>query len=96
MYTVTFSLGLLSGAILIWFIMRSKIRRTYEVAKTESNTEIAVLNERLRGNEAQLTSANKEIHENALQIGQLRDDLSSELKRVAELDATLASELKVI
>lgn len=92
MNTITFSLGFLLGATSTWFIMRSKIKRAYEVAKTEGNTEIAVLYERLRGNEANLDSAYKKIQENASQIAQLRDDLSSKLKRVAELDATLASE----
>jgi DNA recombination protein RmuC len=84
--------GLLVGAGAIWLVLRERISSAAEKAKSESQVEIARLNERLAASQEdvrRLTSENANL-------AALRDQLTTEQQRlstkVAELATTLESE----
>lgn len=84
--------GLLVGAVAIWFILRERISSVAEKAKGENQVEIACLNERLTASQEDVNRLTRE-KEN---LAALRDQLTAEQQRlsnkVAGLETTLESE----
>lgn len=85
-------LALLLGLVVMWLFMRSRIQHAQEIAKAESNTEIATLQERLSGKDQQIAGLNAVLLTREEQIASLQRESTQFASRVAELEATLENE----
>lgn len=89
---VSLFFGLLVGAVAIWLILRERISSAVDKAKSESQVEIARLNERLTASQEDVNRLASEKSN----LAALRDQLTAEQQRlstkVAELATTLESE----
>ncbi len=87
-------IGLIIGALFLWFISRTKLKYEYERGRTESEAERATLTERLAGKEDQLRELRDALDSESAQSDQLRDENANTLAMLSALQTRLEEERK--
>lgn len=97
-----FFLGLVIGVIVIWFVFRSKYQMGYDKGKSESEAQMATLNERLSSKDSSINELKKqydqlerEIRAREQQMDVLQNEKSNLLIKEKELTVKLEEEEKV-
>jgi DNA recombination protein RmuC len=95
-----FLVGVTFGAIVVWFVLRAKTRRSYSDGKADSATEIATLQERLTAKDSELLALHdgfeKEAAEKRRLVAELREEAEQrsaaeqKASRITSLEAELA------
>lgn len=87
-------LGAVGGALVVWLILRAKIRYTFDHARGESESRLATLTERVQSREEQLNQVRESLEEKTSET--LRQtELNAALQvRISALETQLVEERK--
>jgi len=86
-------IGIIVGAIAVWFVLRTKAQQSYESAKSESIGQLAALQERLAGREQGLLKV-QEVYDKEVAEGEELREQSANLKAELEGERRAAHERK--
>jgi DNA recombination protein RmuC len=86
-------IGIIVGAIAVWFVLRTKAQQSYESAKSESIGQLAALQERLVGREQGLLKVQEAYDKEVAEGEELREQ-SANLKAELEGERRAAHERK--
>ena len=86
-------IGIIVGAIAVWFVLRTKAQQSYESAKSESIGQLAALQERLAGREQGLLKVQEAYDKEVAEGEELREQ-SANLKAELEGERRAAHERK--
>ncbi len=89
-----FIFGLIFGAIVFWFVARSKIKTAYDKAKLESESERAVLASQLQSKNLQIDEIKSFLRMKVEEVGKLQSDHITLHSRIVQLETTLEKERK--
>jgi DNA recombination protein RmuC len=92
MQTLIPILTLLIGACAVWLFMRHRIEHARDLAKAESEAQLAPLNERLRGKDEQISELKSTLVSRAEESAKLQGEKTQLTARISELEATLLAE----
>jgi len=85
--------GVVVGAVAVWFVLRTKARQSYETARSESIGQLAALQERLAGREQALFKLQEAFDKEVGERERLREQ-SADLKADLEGERRAAQERK--
>ena len=85
--------GIVVGAIAVWFVLRTKARQSYQTARSESIGQLAALQERLAGREQALFKLQEAFDKEIIDREKLREQ-SANLKADLEGERRAAQERK--
>lgn len=91
---LTLSLGVVLGALGVWFLLRTKLKNEYTRGRADSETERATLAERVVGREHQLKDLREAFDLEAAEVEKLREQNSRLKASLASLDTRLEEERK--
>jgi DNA recombination protein RmuC len=86
--------GLAAGGLIVWLLLRPRIKHEYDRARSESETERATLAERLQGKDQHTHRLEAELNELNSKRSQLQDENSSLLARISSLETELEAQGK--
>jgi len=81
-----------AGGLLVWLILRPRIKNEYDRARNESETERATLVERLQGKQDQTIKLEAELSELQSRLADAQNENSSLLARISSLETQINSE----
>ncbi|MGH9914031.1 MAG: DNA recombination protein RmuC [Pyrinomonadaceae bacterium] len=87
-------LGFAVGALVVWLILRSKIRYTFDRARAEGEAEVATLTERVQGREEQLKQLRESFERELAENSRLAELNTSLQARISALETQLVEERK--
>src|SRR5258705_1976231 len=87
-------IGLVIGALSLWFISRTKLKYEYDRARAEGETERATLVERLAGKDQQLEQLREAFDRESAQSDELRSESANTLAKLSAIQARLEEERK--
>jgi len=93
MSTFMLLVGIVVGAIAVWFVLRTKARQSYQTARSESIGQLAALQERLAGREQALFKLQEAFDKEIIDREKLREQ-SANLKADLEGERRAAQERK--
>src|SRR5438876_938455 len=93
MSTLILLVGIVVGAIAVWFVFRTKARQSYQTARSESIGQLAALEERLAGREQALFKLQEAFDKEIVDREKLREQ-STNLKADLEGERRAAQERK--
>jgi len=93
MSTLILLVGIVVGAIAVWFVFRTKARQSYQTARSESIGQLAALRERLAGREQALFKLQEAFDQEIIDREKLREQ-STNLKADLEGERRAAQERK--
>src|SRR4051794_21132052 len=85
-------IGLVIGATVNWLFCRSRIERAVERAKTDSESDRAMLNERLQNRELALADTKSQLQQKEAEVRQQQATFTSLSTRLAQYDTALKKE----
>jgi len=88
-------IGIVIGALLVYFTNRSKLRYEFDRGRAHSETEIATLSERLAGKDRQLLDVRETLDTQAAQINELQTDNARTLANLSSIQTRLEEERRV-
>jgi len=88
------ALGLAAGALILWLLLRPRIKQEYNRAKSQFETERATLVERLQGKHDQTLKLEAEIGEFNSRLLEFQNDNARLLARISSLETQLEGERK--
>ena len=88
------ALGLVLGGVAVWLALRQRIKHEYDRARSESETELATLVERLQGKDQQTRKLEADLNELNSKLSQFQDENSSLLARISSLETELEAQGK--
>lgn len=91
---LTLLIGLIIGAAAIWLVFRTKLTFEYKRARSESESELATLTERLAGKEIQMQELRNELDRQVALGEELQTDNTTNLTRMSALQVRLEEERK--
>src|SRR5438093_10166020 len=80
---VWLSIGVLIGGFGVWALLKTKVQTEYERGKSEANTEVSILRERVASRERELNQTTQTLQQHSADLERLRDELRSETERRA-------------
>jgi len=86
--------GLAVGALVVWLVLRPRIRHEYDRARSESETERATLVERLQGKHDQTRRLEGDLGELNVKLTEFQNENASLLARISSLETQLEAERK--
>ena len=87
-------IGLVIGALSLWFISRTKLKYEYDRARAEGETERATLVERLAGKDQQLEQLREAFDRESAQSDELRNESANTLAKLSAIQTRLEEERK--
>jgi DNA recombination protein RmuC len=88
-------IGLVIGALSLWFINRTKLKYEYDRGRAESETQRATLTERLAAKEDQLRELRETLERESGHRDKLRTENSATLAQLSGLQTRLEDERKI-
>jgi DNA recombination protein RmuC len=86
--------GLIVGAGVCWLLIRIRLKHEYDRARRETETERAILAERLGGKEQQLLETRSQLNRQCAEYDQLRHENSNTIAQLSALQTRLEEERK--
>ncbi len=86
--------GLAAGALVVWLVLRPRIKHEYDRARSESETERATLVERLQGKLDQTRKLEADLSELNSKVSEFQNDNAGLLARISSLETQLDAERK--
>lgn len=83
-----------AGALVIWLLLRPRIRNEYHRARGEFEAERAALLERLQGRQDQIGKLENELSNQTSKLSEFQQETTTLLSRVSSLEAQLNAERK--
>jgi len=90
----TLAIGLAVGAVVVWLLLRPRIKHEYNRAKSEFETERATLVERLQGKHDHTLKLEAELGEFNLRLLEFQNDNARLLAQISSLETQLEAERK--
>src|SRR5258705_11918102 len=87
-------IGLVIGAIFLWFISRTKLKYEYDRARAEGETERATLVERLAGKDQQLQQLREAFDRESAQSDELRTESANTRAKHSALQTRIEKDRK--
>src|SRR5687768_7632226 len=87
--------GLVIGAVSLWFINRSKLKYEFERGRAAATTEHATLVERLAGKEDQVRQLREALEDETAHTEELRNENSRTAAQLSALQTRLEDERRV-
>jgi DNA recombination protein RmuC len=87
-------LAALVGGLIVWLILRPRIKHEYDRARSESETERATLVERLQGKHDQTLKVEAELSELHSRLADAQSENASLMSRVSALETQIDAERK--
>jgi DNA recombination protein RmuC len=84
--------GLAVGALIVWLVLRPRIKHEYDRAKSESETERATLVERLQGKHDQTRKLEVDLGELNSKLSEFQNENAGLLARISALETQLEAE----
>jgi DNA recombination protein RmuC len=88
-------IGIIIGALLVYFTSRSKLRYEFDRGRTHSETEIATLSERLAGKDRQLLDVRETLDMQTAQINELQNENARSLANLSSIQTRLEEERRI-
>ncbi|HEY9501027.1 MAG TPA: DNA recombination protein RmuC, partial [Pyrinomonadaceae bacterium] len=88
-------IGIIIGALLVYFTSRSKLRYEFDRGRTHSETEIATLSERLAGKDRQLLDVRETLDMQTAQINELQNENARTLANLSSIQTRLEEERRI-
>src|SRR5678816_2532629 len=88
-------IGIVIGALLVYFNSRSKLRYEFDRGRTHSETEIATLSERLAGKDRQLLDVRETLDMQKAQINELQNENTRTLASLSSIQTRLEEERRI-
>src|SRR5678815_2131855 len=88
-------IGIIIGALLVYFNSRSKLRYEFDRGRTHSETEIATLSERLAGKDRQLLDVRETLDMQTAQINELQNENARTLASLSSIQTRLEEERRI-
>jgi DNA recombination protein RmuC len=88
-------IGIVIGALLVYFTSRSKLRYEFDRGRTHSETEIATLSERLAGKDRQLLDVRETLDMQTAQINELQNENARTLANLSSIQTRLEEERRI-
>ena len=89
------AIGIIIGALLVYFTSRSKLRYEFERGRAHSETEIATLSERLAGKDRQLGDVRETLDMQTAQINELQNENARTLANLSSIQTRLEEERRI-
>ena len=86
--------GLAAGGLVVWLVLRPRIKHEYDRARSESEAERATLAERLQGKIDQTRALEAEVGELDAKLSAFQNDNAGLLARISSLETQLEGERK--
>ena len=86
--------GLAVGALVVWLLLRPRIKHEYDRARSESETERATLVERLQGKHDQTRKLEADLGELNSKLSEFQNENAGLLARISSLETQLEAESK--
>ena len=86
--------GLAVGALVVWLVLRPRIKHEYDRARSESEAERATLVERLQGKRDQSLKLEADLEESNSKVSEFQDENAGLLARISSLETQLEAERK--
>ena len=86
--------GLAVGALVVWLLLRPRIKHEYDRARSESETERATLVERLQGKHDQTRKLEADLGELNSKLSEFQNENAGLLARISSLETHLEAERK--
>ena len=87
--------GLVIGAVSLWFITRSKLKYEFERGRAAATTEHATLVERISGKEDQVRQLREALEREAARTEELRNENSLTASQLSALQTRLEDERRI-
>jgi DNA recombination protein RmuC len=88
-------IGIVIGALLVYFTSRSKLRYEFDRGRAHSDTEIATLSERLAGKDRQLLDVRETLDMQTAQINELQNENARTLANLSSIQTRLEEERRI-
>ncbi|HSE23502.1 MAG TPA: DNA recombination protein RmuC [Pyrinomonadaceae bacterium] len=88
-------IGIIIGALLVYFTSRSKLRYEFDRGRSDSETEIATLSERLAGKDRQLLDVRETLDMQTAQINELQNENARTLANLSSIQTRLEEERRI-
>jgi len=88
-------IGIVIGALLVYFTSRSKLRYEFDRGRANSDTEIATLSERLAGKDRQLLDVRETLDMQTAQINELQNENARTLANLSSIQTRLEEERRI-
>lgn len=87
-------IGLIVGGLSIWFVSRTKLKYEYDRGRSESETQLATLTERLAAKDTQILELRETLERESSLSEELRLEASATLAKLSEIQTRLEEERK--
>ena len=88
-------IGIIIGALLVYFTSRSKLGYEFDRGRTQSETEIATLSERLAGKDRQLLDVRETLDMQTAQVNELQNENARTLANLSSIQTRLEEERRI-
>ena len=88
-------IGIIIGALLVYFTSRSKLRYEFDRGRAQSETEIATLSERLAGKDRQLLDVRETLDMQTAQTNELQNENARTLASLSSIQTRLEEERRI-
>ena len=88
------ALGLAAGCLLVWLLLRPRIKHEYQRARSESEAERATLAERLQGKHDQSRKLEADLGDLNSKLSEFQNENAGLLARISSLETQLIAERK--